>query len=143
MSHRIHTEQSGPIPKPKRRTKAEKTPIPSEGQRQPRQTDEKYLACIRLLPSVIDGSERGIEACHIRYASPCHGKPLTGMRIKPDDKWVLPMTQAQHRRQHGMNERTFWQLEGIEPLGLCERLYETRYDVESMREIVLNWKAND
>ncbi len=89
---------------------------------QKRIRDEGHLAFIRSLPSVISG-RYGCEACHIRYGDPIYRKKKTGMRQKPDDCWVLPLTPDEHRDQHAGNEKAWWASKGIDPLDIARRLY--------------------
>src|SRR5690242_5288229 len=91
--------------------------------------DPKHLAFIRLLPSVISG-ERPCEACHIRAGSAVHRKVWTGAGRKPDDPWCLPLTPAEHREQHDMEELAFWRLHEIDPFELAVRLYEVSGDID-------------
>lgn len=108
-------------------------------QRHPRQRDKSYLGAIAQMPSVISGQEP-CECAHIRYGDPEHGKPMTGMGEKPDDRWVLPLTPEEHRlandAQHRSNERAWWRSKGLNPLILCRDLYEIwsngKKDVEAL-----------
>lgn len=97
--------------------------------------DERHLAFIRLLPSVVSG-EFGCEACHIRAGSAVHRKVWTGAGRKPDDSWTLPLTPAEHRDQHAMEELAFWRLHEIDPFELAIRLYEVSGDVQAATAII-------
>ncbi|NRA86839.1 MAG: hypothetical protein HRU28_05480 [Rhizobiales bacterium] len=97
--------------------------------RNERLIDAKYRKLVGLLPCVITKTMVNIEAAHIRYADLVNfTKPLTGMAIKPDDCWVLPLSQEMHRTgphaQHNTgNEEGWWQDHGFCPLSLCQKLY--------------------
>ena len=56
-------------------------------------------------------------------------KPITGVGIRPDDVFVLPMCGKHHRQQHQGNERQFWQVEvGIDAILYALRLYSVSGD---------------
>ena len=82
------------------------------GRETKRRENPKHLAFLRTLPSVVSGVY-GVEAAHIRMASPKHGKQSTGKGAKPDDRFCLPLTPAEHRAQHSMKELAWWQSQGI------------------------------
>lgn len=105
--------------------------------REKRMTDDRHLAFIRRLPSVISGVF-GCEACHIRYGNPLYKKKHTGMGQKPDDAWTVPMTPDEHRGQHSGNEREFWLSQGIDPLNIAADLYAVSGDEEAAIKIILN-----
>ena len=92
-------------------------------QRQPRLHDEGYLRFLRSKPCCICANPAPSEACHIRYGSPAHGKPETGMGEKPSDKWALPMCQQHHRMQHSGSERAFWLMWKYDPLQMAILYY--------------------
>jgi hypothetical protein len=87
-------------------------------QRDPRQRDERHLAFIRTLPCCICGAIN-TEVAHLRVGSIEHGKRSTGMAEKPSDRWVLPLCNWHHRRQHSMPELKFWSEVGIDPFLLA------------------------
>lgn len=101
-------------------------------QRQPRVRNERHLSLIRSLPCLICFRPAPSEAAHLRYGEPARGKPPTGISEKPDDKWTLPLCAEHHRTgkdaQHGMGEREWWELHGIDPIALCEALYAAGAD---------------
>lgn len=80
----------------------------------------KHLKFIRSLWCWRCGSDYRLEAAHIRYADAAFVKPITGMRIKPDDCYVLPLCASCHREgddaQHHGNERQWWEKQEINPL---------------------------
>lgn len=103
--------------------------------KRPRKHDDAHLRWIRTLPSVIDGA-RPCEAAHVRYADPAYGKRISGTAEKPDDRWSLPLTAAQHRDQHSENEREWWAKQGIDPLDLALRLFGVSGDDEAAEQII-------
>lgn len=103
----------------------------SEGQRQPRERDNTYLAWIRRLPCVCCGSTTRVEAAHIRAGYAVAGWEPTGMAQKPHDWRTAPLCADDHREgpgaQHRANERAWWSARGIDPPALCAAL-RTAYD---------------
>lgn len=107
-----------------------------------RKVDEKYLMLIRALPCASCKSEPAGEAAHIRMADAKHKKPITGMQIRPDDEFVMPLCAEHHRlgndAQHSMNERKFWEGVGIpDPVGMAKTLYANKDDFMQMRRIII------
>lgn len=68
------------------------------------------------------------------------GKPVTGIGIKPDDKYTLPLCSDCHTRQphaqHNVGEVKFWADLGLDPLVICERLYTASPDISRMRDVI-------
>jgi hypothetical protein len=97
-------------------------------QRQPRVTDEAWLAEVRKLPCTICHRPGPNDPAHIRSSGARFGynKRYTGMGEKPDDRWVLPLCRAHHDEQHGMAELGFWARYGINPFLAASELYATR-----------------
>src|SRR3990167_6807543 len=87
----------------------------SHGMKRPRQKSKPYLEWLHELPCVITGRSP-VEAAHVRFGSLAYGKHTTGKGEKPDVLWCLRIIPPYHRTQHGMNERQFWQEQGINPL---------------------------
>ncbi len=104
-------------------------------QRKPREFDDKHLAFIRTLPCVICGDDTTVEAAHIRMADLSVAKPMTGIAIKPDDKFTLPLCGLHHRDQHLNNEREWWETHGIDPVKTALALYSVSGDHERGAEI--------
>lgn len=100
-----------------------------------RREDGAHLAFIRTLPCLITGKQP-VDACHIRFASPQWGKPLTGIQTKPDDRWTLPLCREEHERQHRGSEIAFWNALGIDPLVVAARLYEVSGDTEAAHRVL-------
>lgn len=73
-----------------------------------------YLAFIHLLPCVLTG-QYGVEAAHLSMAAPRYGHYGRGKGSKVSDRWVLPLSQAKHARQHEIGEDLFWRNAGIDP----------------------------
>ncbi|MCQ8781662.1 DUF968 domain-containing protein [Mangrovibrevibacter kandeliae] len=88
----------------------------------PRQRDERHLAFIRTLPCVVTGVY-GVEAAHVSYRAAAVGKRQRGLGEKADDQWTVPLAPVEHRRQHSMNERAYWQSVGIDPIAVAQALY--------------------
>ncbi|CAD7023310.1 hypothetical protein REJC140_00163 [Pseudorhizobium endolithicum] len=103
---------------------------------QKRITDDRHLAFIRTLPSVLSGVY-GCEACHIRYGDPMYRKKHTGKAQKPDDAWTIPLTPDEHRDQHASNEREWWLAQGIDPLRIALQLYAVTGNTEAATKIIL------
>lgn len=102
MAHRL--PDSYPDPTPKRKAKKE----------------PDYLAFIRTLPCIVTRrQESWIQAAHLSYADRSYGHYGRGRGTKAPDRWALPLSEEQHRIQHGMNERTFWETAGINPHVAC------------------------
>lgn len=97
--------------------------------------DERHLAFIRTLPSVISGAFP-TEACHIRAGSPEHNKKTTGKSQKPSDCWALPLTPDEHRDQHSSSEMAFWTRYGVNPFDLASRLYQSTGDRDAALRII-------
>lgn len=96
-----------------------------------------HLAYIRELPSLVPGTG-GVEAAHVRYGDRLHGKPQTGIGVKPDDTFVLPLAHSAHMAQHNHgDERDWWRSWGLEdPLVVCHRLWMVSGDVEAGIQII-------
>lgn len=98
--------------------------------------EPRHLAFIRSLPSVISG-QMGCDACHLRMGDPRYRKPTTGKSQKPDDAFTLPMTRDEHEMQHGMSERAFWLMQGVDdPCGLAFQLYQITGDVDAAERLI-------
>lgn len=98
--------------------------------KQSRVHDEKHLAFIRQLPCIVTGENTTVEAAHVRMNDLRVAKRKVGIGEKPDDRWALPLSGEQHRRQHTMNERRFWEAVGIDPILYALALYAVSGDYE-------------
>ncbi|TCU34033.1 hypothetical protein EV129_11316 [Rhizobium azibense] len=104
--------------------------------------DERHLAWIRTLPSVISG-RYGCEAAHISYADRRYGKPERAKGKRAGDDFTLPLTAEEH--QHGPDaqhkckaggERDWWLRHGIDATTLASRLWGVSGDTEAAMEII-------
>jgi hypothetical protein len=73
-----------------------------------------YIAWLHTLPCCVTG-QAGVQAAHLSYASPWHGHYGRAKGTKAPDRFALPLCDAEHRRQHAMNEEAYWQGVGINP----------------------------
>lgn len=103
--------------------------------KRPAKKEPDYLKWLHELPCLVTGS-RPVEACHVSYADPRYGKRERGKSEKADDRWALPLCPAEHRRQHDMDERAYWQTVGIDPLQVALALYGVKGD-NTMAEIII------
>lgn len=81
-----------------------------------------YLSFLHQLPCVVTGVHT-VEAAHLSYAEPQYGHYGRGKGSKAPDRWALPLSPEQHRRQHSMNEQEYWQSVGINPHVLALSLF--------------------
>lgn len=96
-----------------------------------------YLAWIRTLPCIVTG-RRDVEAAHISYPAPEYGKLGRGLASKESDRWTVPLCSAEHHKQHGMNERAYWQSLGIDPCKVALALYGAYPDAELAMIVIRN-----
>lgn len=76
-----------------------------------------YLAFIRRLPCVVTG-RYPVEAAHLSFSAPAYGHYGRGRGSKAPDRWALPLHPDEHRRQHSMSERDYWEGENPHVLAL-------------------------
>jgi hypothetical protein len=81
-----------------------------------------YLAWVHTLPCAVTG-RNDVQAAHLSYASPWHGHYGRARGTKAPDRFALPLCEAEHARQHQMNERDFWDSVGINPHELANTLF--------------------
>jgi hypothetical protein len=105
-----------------------------------RELDPKHLDFIRKLPCLA-GGKGPVEAAHIRMADAKRGKPLTGIGVRPDDRYAVPLSKAAHDRQHRLGEIAFWSALKIDPLEVADALWAISGDVEAGRRIVTAARA--
>lgn len=98
--------------------------------KRPRDKSDGHLKFIRGLGCVVCGTYRGIEAAHVRMASPVHGKRESGKGEKPDDRWALPLCREDHEEQHAYGEETFWERFGINPCDLALTIWGCTGDAD-------------
>lgn len=96
---------------------------------------KRHLRWLHELPCIVTGTSP-VEAAHISYADPCYGKEGRGTGLKEDDCWCVPLAPAQHRKQHGMNERTYWKQCGIDPCAVARDLWECSGNTEKALAII-------
>ena len=90
-----------------------------------------HLDFIRSLPCLITGA-RDVEAAHIRYGNMRWGKRSTGIGEKPDDQWVVPLSQKVHREQHDFgDEELWWREKGIDPVLIALALWRASGDEQA------------
>lgn len=99
-----------------------------------RRRNEKHLKFIRGLPCIVCGNNIETEAAHIRRADARIAKPITGIAIKPDDRFVLPLCGYCHRLQHHIGEDGFWN--GCDPELWALALYSISGEHEAGEQIV-------
>lgn len=87
-------------------------PVPMRKGKPRKEAD--YLSAIHRLPCVVTGRSP-VEAAHVSFAAPQWGHYGRGKGQKAGDRWVLPLSPDEHRRQHSMNEREYWASVGIDP----------------------------
>jgi hypothetical protein len=76
--------------------------------------NKDYLSFIHALPCCVTGAY-GVEAAHLSSPALQLGHYGRGKSSKASDRWALPLSPAQHRIQHSMNEMEFWRRAGIDP----------------------------
>jgi hypothetical protein len=95
----------------------------------------KHLAFVRQLPCVVCQNDISTEAAHIRMKDGEIRKPITGIAIKPDDCYVVPLCSSCHRRQHDMSEAEFWADAMIDPVKIALAIYAHSGDFERCEQI--------
>lgn len=87
-----------------------------------RERDNGFLAYLRRQPCRIGlvapgACEGAIQACHVRYADAGRGKPVSGLQVKPSDRYATSCCAHHHREQHARgNERAWWASYGLDGL---------------------------
>lgn len=79
---------------------------------------EKYLKHIRSKPCLVCGG--WAEAHHLQFAQP------KAKALKTGDQFTVPLCHMHHMELHnsGLNEKTWWAVNGIKPLIWAENEYE-------------------
>lgn len=90
-----------------------------------------HLAFVRTLPCVCCGDDTSTEAAHVRMKDPRIAKPITGMQIKPDDKFTLPLCGKHHREQHEGSEAEFWKSKQTDPVLLSLAIFAASVDQDA------------
>jgi hypothetical protein len=74
---------------------------------------EAYMKTLRGAPCLV--CRQGSEAHHITFAEP------KAMAMKVGDNWCVPLCHHHHMELHSFgDERTWWDLQGIEPMKWAE-----------------------
>lgn len=73
-----------------------------------------YLSFIHELPCCVTGVHT-VEAAHLSTADTRYGHHGRAKGTKAGDRWALPLSPEQHRRQHAGNEMAYWKSVGIDP----------------------------
>lgn len=76
--------------------------------------EASYLAFLHQLPCVVSGAY-GVQAAHVSFANTALGHYGRGKGTKVPDRWALPLSPAEHAKQHAMNEREYWRQAEINP----------------------------
>lgn len=98
--------------------------------------NERHCKFIRSLRCLICGDNTTTECAHIRYSDRRAGKPVTGLGIRPDDAFTVPLCGNHHRQQHEVGERDWWRANGIDPIFIALALYRVSGDHETGEQIV-------
>lgn len=106
-------------------------PVRSPRAKRIKNTD--YLKLIRRCGCLACDNDPAGEAAHLRISAP--GKPITGVGIKPNDFWTLPLCHGCHMRQHDYGEAVFWAELGLDPFNIASRLAAC-VGIEQMRAVV-------
>lgn len=78
----------------------------------------------------------GVHVAHLRFSNAAAGAANPGLQRKPDDRWTLPLSPNEHRRQHAMGEAAYWAELSIIPHQLATDLWAASPDLELMSEIL-------
>lgn len=84
--------------------------------------DKPYLDWLHDLPCIVTG-RLGVEAAHVSFAVPALGKLGRGLGRKESDRWAVPLCPEEHRNQHAIGEREYWDLHGIDPCVVALALF--------------------
>lgn len=101
-----------------------------------RRHDSTHLDFIRGLHCLRCGDNTSVEAAHIRMADSRIAKPITGIGIKPDDRFVVPLCGRCHRGQHSRGERAWWQARQVDPVLVALALFSVSGDHDEGSKIV-------
>lgn len=95
-----------------------------------------HLAFLRTIMCCACGDNTSTEAAHIRMADGRIAKPLTGMQIKPDDKFTLPLCSKCHREQHTGSEAEFWKARNTDPVLLSLAIFSESGNAQEAERII-------
>jgi hypothetical protein len=83
--------------------------------------DEAYLNTLRGTPCLV--CKRGSQAHHLQHVGE------RGVGMKSGDDWAVPLCHACHEQLHKFgDERTWWDLEGIDPIKWAKDNYTNYRD---------------
>lgn len=104
-----------------------------------RRSTRAHLAAVAQLfcvaTAVRFGLEKtGVHVAHIRFSSAAFAKVNPGLQRKPHDRWVLPLSPHEHRRQHAGSEQAYWAELNIDPHWLAEALWDASPNVQAMQD---------
>lgn len=106
--------------------------------RKARREEPDYLAKIRQLPCLYCGVEAG-EAAHVNFSNAEFGR-VNSFGKRPHDKFAVPLCRDDHQNarhaQHKGNEEAFWLALGIDPYAVARQLWEQRFDLVAMENVV-------
>ncbi len=107
-----------------------------------REKRPSYLKWIRTLPCVVCGDDVTTEAAHLRMGVPWVLKPITGMGVKPDDVWTLPLCHGHHELQHKVGEKVFWR-SWLQPRPeeMCLALWRVQFDRQQACDLISIWNV--
>ncbi len=91
----------------------------------------KHLRLIRQLSCLACLRTPCGEAAHVRH--------LTGMGIKPDDRWSVPLCHHCHMRQHRRSQKAFWDALDLNPDEIAEELYARSPNLDDMRRVLTRY----
>lgn len=95
----------------------------------------KYRRWIASLPCLITGA-RDVQCAHIRMGA------QAGLGRKPPDWRTVPLSCAEHARQHEIGELKYWYAyAGYETAAvLARQLFEVRYDTPSAIKLIEQYR---
>jgi hypothetical protein len=94
------------------------------GQKTKRFRSKAYLSKVREHGCLI--CERWAQAHHLMFAEP------SAMGLKSGDDWAVPLCAEHHLELHVFgDEKTWWDMKGINPLDWCESMRKHRTDGSS------------
>jgi len=85
----------------------------------------QHLVFVRQLACVSCGKAPPSEAAHVRTGTD------GGVRLKPGDRYAVPLCTACHARQHRIGELSFWSARRIDPLNVALRLWTVSGDIKA------------
>jgi hypothetical protein len=100
-----------------------------------RKKSNGHLAYLRSLPCAVCG-RAGSQAAHVRYSDPRAGKPITGIGVRPNDAFAVPLCPACHADQHKHGERSWWGQKNIDPIFIALALWQASGDREASEQIL-------